>query len=39
MLVNVKKIYQNVIKVNTLSIDKNIVKWEKTFYYNYKKVF
>ena len=32
---NVVKISQNI----ELSIERNIIEWEKTLYYNYKKVF
>ena len=39
MVVNATKIFQKMKKINWLSIEQNIIKCEKTLYYNYKKVF
>ena len=39
MVVNVTKISQRRKNESLLSIEKNIIEWEKTPYYNYKKVF
>ena len=33
------KISQKMKNKSLLSIEKNIIEWEKTLYYNYKKVF
>ena len=35
MVVNVTKICQKMKKMNWISTEKNIIEWEKTFYYNY----
>ena len=39
MVVNVKKISQKMKNKSLLSIQKNIIEWEKMLYHNYKKVF
>ena len=39
MVMNVTKISQKMKKINWLSIEKNIIEWEKMLYYIYKKVF
>ena len=39
MVVNATKISQKTKKINWLSIKKNIIKWKKTLYYVYKKIF
>ena len=39
MVVNVTKISQRMKNKGMLSIEKNIIEWKKTLYYNYKKVF
>ena len=39
MVVNVTKISQKMKNKSLLSIEKNIVEWEKALYFNYKKVF
>ena len=39
MAVNVTKISQKMKKINWLSIEKDVIKSEKTLYYNYKKLF
>ena len=38
MVVNVTKISQKMKKISWLVVEKNIIKWEKALYYNYKKV-
>ena len=39
MVVNVTKTSQEMKKINWLSIETNITKWEKILCYNYKKYF
>ena len=39
MFLNVTKISQKMKTISWLSIEKNIIEWEKPPYYNYKKVF
>ena len=39
MVKNVTKITHKLKKINWLSIEKNILEWEKMPYYNYEKVF
>ena len=39
MVVNITKISQRRKNESLLSIEKNIIEWEKASYYNYKKVF
>ena len=38
VVVNDEKIFQKMKIKSLLSIEKNIIKWEKTPYYNYKKL-
>ena len=38
MVVNVTKISEKVKNKSLLSIEKNIIEWEKTLYYNYNKL-
>ena len=39
MMVNIIKISQKMKNKSWLSIEKNIIKWQKMLYYSYKKVF
>ena len=39
MVVNTTKMSQKMKNKCLLSTEKNIIEWEKMFYYNYKKVF
>ena len=39
MVVSNTKIFQKMKKKSLLSIEKNIIKWEKAPYYNYKTLF
>ena len=39
MVVNITKISKKMKKINWLSIEKDIIKLEKTLYYKYKKLF
>ena len=39
MLMNIAKILQNMKSIKWMSIEKKYCKWEKTLFYNYKKVF
>ena len=39
MTVNVTKISRKLKNKSLLSIEKNIIEWEKTLYHNYKKIF
>ena len=36
---NVAKISQKMKNINRLNVEKNIIEWEKTLHYNYKKYF
>ena len=39
MVVKVRKISQKMENESLLSIDRNIIEWEQTLYYNNKKLF
>ena len=39
MVLSVTKISQKIKSKSLLSIEKNIIEWEKMLYYSYKKVF
>ena len=39
MVVNITKISKKMKKINWLSIEKDIIKLEKTLYYKYNKLF
>ena len=39
MLLNDSKIYQKMKNKSLLSIERNLIKWKKMPYYNYKKLF
>ena len=39
MIVSVTKISRKLKNKSLLSIEKNVIEWEKTLYYNYKKIF
>ena len=39
MVMTATKIFQKMKKINWFSIENYIIEWEKTLYYNYKKIF